>query len=194
MRCSSRRSCGQRDGRDPMFERGVCHLDNHFIGSQAVRLNDDRAAFALGCVQCRSELIECDLLIPEINRGSCATGDADDLLIDLRTKRKPRERHRNRNSRLQNKIRTEQQKENQEKNDVQQREKDEPAEVIFLRPAELHARAEAIVDLAIETCFPIAGCWKLMIPLSGRLSVNMCTISMPARSISCSIVFTRAER
>ena len=140
-----------------MFERGVCHLDNHFIGSQAVRLNDDRAAFALGCVQCRSELIECDLLIPEVNRGSCATRDADDLLIDLRAKRKPRERHRNRNSGLQNKIRTEQQKENQEKNDVEQREKDEPAEVIFLRPAELHAHAEVTVDLAIETCFPIGG-------------------------------------
>jgi hypothetical protein len=52
-----------------MFERGVCHLDNRFIGSQAVRFNDDRAAFALGCVQCRSELIECDFLIPEINPG-----------------------------------------------------------------------------------------------------------------------------
>lgn len=142
-----------------MFERGVCHLDHYFIRSQAVCFYDDRAAFVLGCVQCWSQLIECDLLIPEINRGSCTTSDADDLLIDLRTERKPRERDRNRNPGLQNKIRTEQQKENQEKNDVEQREKDEPAEVIFLRPAELHARAAVIVDLAIETCFSIGGGW-----------------------------------
>ena len=55
-------------------------------------------------------------------------------------------------------------KENQEKNDVEQRERDEPAEVIFLRPAELHAHAEVIVDLVIETCFPIGGgCFRRLL-------------------------------
>jgi len=38
------------------------------------------------------------------------------------------------------------------------------------------------------------GGWKLMIPLIGRLSVNMCTISIPARSMSWTMLFTREDR
>src|SRR5204862_1589989 len=106
------------------------------------------------------------------------------------------------NPRLQNKIRTEQEEKNQEEGDDHQRKKDEPAEVIFLRSAELHEGAAAFgdrlsvdqesvraSDLAVSS-----GRWKLMIPLIGRLSVNIWTISMPARSMSCCMVFTREER
>ncbi len=81
-----------------------------------------------------------DSLIPEINGRDCAAGNADDLLVSLRSKRKTRERQRNGNARLQNKIRTEQQKKNQKESNVDQRHEDKPAEIIFLRPAELHAR------------------------------------------------------
>jgi hypothetical protein len=41
---------------------------------------------------------------------------------------------------LQNKIRAEQQKKNQKEGNIDQPQEDKPAEIVFLRPAELHAR------------------------------------------------------
>jgi hypothetical protein len=125
-----------------MFERRVCHFDDHFVRSKPVRLDDDRLSVALGCIEHRSKLLERDFLVPEINRRSRTAGDADDLLIDLRAEREARERHRNRNPVLQNKMRAEDEEENHQECNVEQRKHDEPREVIFLRPAKLHARAE----------------------------------------------------
>src|SRR6266498_3281860 len=80
-------------------------------------------------------------LVASSNGPSCVTGNADDLLVNLRAKRKTRERHRNGNARLQNKIRAEQQEKNQKKSNIDQRQQDKPAEIIFLCPAKLHVPA-----------------------------------------------------
>lgn len=125
-----------------MFERRVCHFDNQLVGRKSVRLDDDRLSFALGQVQHGTQLFQRDLLIPEINRRRRAARDADDSLIDLRAERKARERHRNGNARLQNKMRAEQEKKEEQKDYVKEWNHHEPAEVIFLRPAELHACAD----------------------------------------------------
>ena len=185
-----------------MLESGVCHLHDFIVGSQAVSFNDDRPSFAFGCIQQRSELFERNFLVSEINRRSCAADDTDDLLIRLRAKREARKWERNGNTRLQNKIRTEQQKENQEKRDIDKPKEDEPGEVIFFRPAELHSRVTVgcrsnellIYESKRPSDWTDSSGWKLMMPLSGRLSVSMWTISIPARSMSCSMVFTREER
>ena len=79
-----------------------------------------------------------DFLVPIIDGRDCAAGNADDLLVSLRAKRKTRERHRNGNALLQNKIRTEQEEKNEEEGHVHPRQKNEPTEVIFLRTAKLH--------------------------------------------------------
>ncbi len=70
--------------------------------------------------------------------AASSNGPSDDLLVRLWTKRKARERHRNRNALLQNKIRTEQQEKNEEEGHVHPRQENEPTEVIFLRTAKLH--------------------------------------------------------
>ena len=63
-----------------------------FRRESTVGFDDNRLAFKLSGVQQRPELRERDSLIPEINGRSCAAGNADDLLVSLRTKRKTRER------------------------------------------------------------------------------------------------------
>jgi hypothetical protein len=60
------------------------------------------------------------------------------LLVSLRAERKTRERHRNGNPLLQNKIGTQQQKKNQKKNDVHQRHEHKPAEVVINCALEFH--------------------------------------------------------
>src|SRR4029453_567783 len=185
-----------------MFQHSVCHLHNCFVGGQTVRFDDNGLALAPGRVEQRPKLRARDSLIPEINCRGCATGNADDLLVNLRSKRKTRERHRNGNARLQNKIRAEQQKKNQKESNVDQPQEDKPAEIIFLRPTELHARwnicrftEPSVQDSIRAPDWAASSCgWKLMMPLMGRLSVNMWTISIPARSMSCIMVLTREER
>ena len=51
-----------------MFKRQIRDLDHEVIGSQAVGLDDDRAAFAFRRVEQRPELLERDFLIAKINR------------------------------------------------------------------------------------------------------------------------------
>src|SRR5438876_353072 len=90
---SSRRSRRQGDGGDAVFEGGVRYLHNRFIGSQAVRFNNDRSALSLGRLEQRPELFERDFLVAEINCRRCSSGDADDLLIDLRAERETGKRN-----------------------------------------------------------------------------------------------------
>ena len=121
-----------------MFEGGIGHGYDQFVRRLAIRLNNKGAIFALGRVEQWAETIERNLLIAKINRGNFAAGDADDLLILLRAEQKGRSRRRNGDSGLQNKVRAEQEKENHEKENVDQRKDDEPAEVVLLCPAEFH--------------------------------------------------------
>jgi hypothetical protein len=78
-------------------------------------------------------------LIAEINRGSGAAGDADDVRIILGAEREAGEWHRDGNAGLQDKIRAKNQKEDQQENDVQQRNRGKPAELIIFRAGKLHA-------------------------------------------------------
>ena len=114
-------------------------LDDEGIRRQAIGLDDYRARFFFRLIQQRAQLFERDFLISKINRGRGAASDADDLRIDLRTEGEARERHRHRNPRLQDKVRAEQQKEDQQKGDVEERNRREPAEMMFFRPGKLHA-------------------------------------------------------
>jgi hypothetical protein len=81
-------------------------------------------------------------LILKINRRHCASGDADDLSTRLRTKRKARERHRNRNALLQDEVRTQQQKKNEQESNVHQCYKDNPSKIWIRGAGELHDTAE----------------------------------------------------
>src|SRR5262249_52662677 len=123
---------------------------------------------------------------------------------------KARERHRNRDALLQDKIRAQQQEKSEQEGEIDESGKQKPSEVIVYCAAEFHDlilqrfnSPSATTDGAVRRQMSwrasisraaSSGCWKLMMPLIGRLSVNMWTISMPARSMSCIIVFTREER
>ena len=67
------------------------------------------------------KLFERDFLIAKINRGRGAAGDADDLRINLRAEGEAGQRHRNRDARLEDEVRAEQQKEDQQKDHIQHR-------------------------------------------------------------------------
>lgn len=121
-----------------MFECGIGHGHDQFVRRLSVGLNNYGTTFALGVLEERTELFEGSLLIAKINRRHRAAGDADDLLIALRAKQKRRSRRRNRDSGLQNEIRTQEREEDQEKDDINCREDNEPAEIVFLRAAQLH--------------------------------------------------------
>jgi hypothetical protein len=125
-----------------MFERSVCDFGNRFVRSRTVGLNDDGLVFALGRIQKGPELFHVNSLVLEINRRNCTAADADNLLAVLRTERKPREGHRNRDALLQDEIRTEQEEEHKQKGDVHQRHKDNPAEIEVHRAAKLHERLQ----------------------------------------------------
>ena len=121
-----------------MFERSVGDSDDQLIGRLAIRFNNDGTVLALGRIEQRPDSIERNFLVAKINRRDRAAGDADDLLILLRAEKERRGWRRNRDPRLENKIRAEEQKENEEKHNVDQREDDEPAEVVFFCPAQFH--------------------------------------------------------
>ena len=138
-----------------MFERSVGDSDDQLIGRLAIGFNNDGAVLALGRVQQWPDSVERNFLVAKINRRHRAAGDADDLLILLRAEKEWRGRGRNCDSRLENKIGAEEQKENEEKHNVDQREDDEPAEVVFSCPAQFHPgrcrsndRDELLVNLA----------------------------------------------
>ena len=118
-----------------MFERSIRHGHDQFVWRLAVRFNNDRSIFAFRRIEQRSKPIERDLLIAEINRRDCAASNADDLLVLLRAEQKRRGRRRNPDPRLQNKVRAQEQEKNQEKDNVDQGKDNEPAEIVFLRPA-----------------------------------------------------------
>ena len=124
-----------------MFERKVRDFDDKGIRRQAIGLDDNRARFFFRLIQQRAQLFERDFLVAKINRGSSPTGDADDLRIDLRTEGETGERHRDGDARLQDEVRTEQQKKDQQEGDVEKRNRREPAELMFFRPGKLHAPA-----------------------------------------------------
>src|SRR6266705_3598590 len=102
-----------------MFQSGVRHLHNQFIRRETVCANNERVALSSCCVKQGTKLFECDLLLAEVNRRRGAAGDADDLLVKLRAERKAVKWHRNGDARLQNKIRAEQQKEHEQKKDIE---------------------------------------------------------------------------
>src|SRR4051812_45479416 len=137
-RRSSRTGRSERDRRDAMLQRGIRYRHHCLIGSQAVRLDDDAASFTLGGIEEWPELIERDLLFPEVNGRYRAAGDADDLLIELRRELEFRERERDGNSGLEDEVRAKEEKKDEQENNVDQWKQHEPAEVIFLRPGELH--------------------------------------------------------
>ena len=106
---------------------------------------------ALRDVQQSSELLQGNFLVAKINRRNSAPGDADDFLTLLRAKQKRRWRRGNGNSRLQDKVRAEEEKEDQEKDNIDERENHEPTEIVFLGSAQFHAD-RVDVDLAIAAC------------------------------------------
>src|SRR3954471_4571323 len=137
-RRSSRTGGGEGDRCDAMLQRGIRYRHHCLIRSQAVRLDDDAAPFTLGRIEEWAELIERDLLFPEVNGRHRAAGDADDLLIELRRELEFGEGERNGNSGLENEVGAEEEKKDEQENDVDQWKQHEPAEVIFLRLGELH--------------------------------------------------------
>lgn len=138
-----------------MLKSGVGHAHDQFVGSQSIGFDDDGTVFALGRVEQWSELLQGCSLIPKVNGGRGPTGDADDLLVGLRAKGEARERQRHRNARLQNEIGAEQEKENKKENNVDQRQDNQPTEVVFLRPAKLHLRPGLAVDLNDRAVFRV---------------------------------------
>src|SRR5437763_14751118 len=101
-----------------MCEGGIGHSDDQFVGRRAVSLYNKRAILAFGRIQQRSEPLERDFLVPKINRRDRAAGDADDLLVLLRAEEEGRGRRRDRDPRLQNKIRAQEQKKDEEKHHI----------------------------------------------------------------------------
>ena len=98
-----------------MFERGIGHRYDQLIRRLAISFNNNGPIFALGRVEQRPQPLERKFLVAKINRRDRATSDADDLLILLRTKQKGRSRRRNRDPRLQNKVRAQEQEKNEQK-------------------------------------------------------------------------------
>src|SRR6059058_768326 len=121
-----------------MFERGIGYGHNQFVRRLAVCFNNNGAILTFGRIEQRPEPLERDLLVPKINRRDRTAGDADDLLVLLRAEQEWRGRRRDRDPRLQNKVRTQEQEENEEKHHVDEWEHDQPAEIIFLGPTQLH--------------------------------------------------------
>ena len=121
-----------------MFERGIGHGHDQFVRCLAVSLNNKRAILTLGCIEQGPESLDRDLLVPKINRRNGAAGDADDLLVLLRAEKEGRGRRRDRDPRLHNKIRAQEQKEDEEKHHIDERKHDQPAEIVILCPAQLH--------------------------------------------------------
>jgi hypothetical protein len=73
------------------------------------------------------------------------------LSAGLRTERKARERHRNRDALLQDKIRTEQEKENKEKGDIDQCDKDKPREIEVCCSAEFHDQGHLFMSFRAKS-------------------------------------------
>src|SRR5205085_4234613 len=105
-----------------------------------IRPNYNRAILPLSSVQQRTELLQCDFLVPKVDRRHCTTGNADNLLVHLRTEGEAGKRQRQRNAWLQEKVRAQQEKKYEQESDIDEREQDQPAEVVFLRPDQLHSR------------------------------------------------------
>ena len=82
------RRCRQSDRTDAVLERRVTDSYDQLIGRRAISLYYYRAVFALGGIEQRSQLFQADLLIAKIDGRDCPASDADNLLVDLRTKGK----------------------------------------------------------------------------------------------------------
>lgn len=72
-----------------MFESQIGDLDDERVGSQAIGLDNDRPAIFFRGIEQRSELFEDNFLIAKINRRRRTARDADNLRINLGTKREP---------------------------------------------------------------------------------------------------------
>src|SRR5260370_38279565 len=117
-----------------MWGGGIGHGENQFVGGRGVSFKNKRAIFTLGRIEQRPEPLERDLLVPKINRRHRAAGDANDLLVLLRAEQEWRGRRRDRDPRLQNEIRAQEQKEDEEKHHIDEAENNQPAEIEFLVP------------------------------------------------------------
>ena len=122
-----------------MFKRKVGDLNHERIRREPVGFDNDRPGFFFCLVEERPQLFDGDFSVPEINRGRGAASDADNLGIDLGTEGEVGERNGNRDAWLKNEVRAEKQKEDQEKGDVEERDRREPAEMMFFRSGKLHA-------------------------------------------------------
>lgn len=121
-----------------MFERGVSHGYDQLVRRLAVSFDNDGPVLTFGGVEQGAKSVKRDFLVAKINRRNRATGDADNLLILLCAKQEWRRRGRDRDSRLQDEIRTKEQKKDQKENDVDERKHHKPAEIVFLRAAQFH--------------------------------------------------------
>ena len=133
-----------------MFERGIGHGHDQFVGRLSVGLDNYGAPFAFSVIEERTQLLERSFLIAKINRRHRAARDADDLRISLRAEQKRRRRRGNRNPRLQNKIRTQKREEDEQKDDINCRKNDEPTEIVLFRPAQLHSERPSDRDALLE--------------------------------------------
>ena len=82
---------------------------------------------------------------------------ADDLRIHLRPEGETRERQRHGDAGLEDEVGAEEEKENEKKNDIDQRDYADPAEVVLLRAGELHRPNVRRFSLAIAAPFALTG-------------------------------------
>ena len=129
----------------------------------------------------RSEL---DLLIPIINRRIGARRDGDDERVLLRAQSKFGERQIDADSRMEQEGGTDEKEQQQQKDKIHQGDKEDQKRIEMYRSAEFHRCLPAALELGSNS----------IMDDSGWLSESILTTSIPARSISCSIAFRRAER
>src|SRR3954465_14255110 len=95
----------ERDRTDAMLQSGVCDRHDCFVRSRTIGLYYNRAVLPFGGIEQRSELLQRNFLVAEVNGGHRASSDADDLLVHLRSEAESGERQRKRNARLQYEVR-----------------------------------------------------------------------------------------
>ena len=119
-----------------MFEGEIGNANDGLIRRITICFDDDGTSFGASSVELPAEFIDRSFLIAEVNR--LAIRDADDLIFDLGREHELGEGHIYGNAWLQNKIGTQQQEKNHQEDNVEQREDEQPPELIIFCSNEFH--------------------------------------------------------
>lgn len=122
-----------------MFDGSISDGNHQLIRSRPIGLNYNGAVFTFGRIQQGAKLLKRCFLVAKVNRAGRAAGDADYLRVLLRPEHEPGKRDRDGNAGLEHEVRAQEQKKNQKKHDIDQREHNQPPEIIFFRPVKLHS-------------------------------------------------------